>query len=155
GMPRVQWWNWTESGWHALAAIDYPIEFSPTLGAIVFVHADSASKRMHTLEFRISWFRMLSEVREAAARARAGESWWAQEMLPLAYRRFLASLVRFCSRDGSQMYETLAALGVASGLNAHGVSGSVSMARLAARLGIGEPINAALDAALRLRGRMA
>src|SRR5207244_3875158 len=33
GAPRTAWWNWTESGWHALAAIDRDIELSPELGA--------------------------------------------------------------------------------------------------------------------------
>lgn len=154
GMPRVAWWNWTESGWHALAAVHFPIEFSPTLGAVVFVHADSASKRMNSLEFRISWFEMLSEVHGAAARHHVGESWWAKEMLPVAYSRFFGSLFRFCGRDGSQLYEALAKLGVASGLNARSVSGSIMVARAAGNAGMGEPLNACVDWILSVRSRM-
>jgi glycosyltransferase involved in cell wall biosynthesis len=155
GMPRPGWWNWTESGWHALMAANYPITLSPELGAVVFVHPDSGSKRMNSLEFRISWFQMLSDIHRAAVCDPDGESWWHDEMLPVAYNRFFGSVVRLCSRDGSKFYERLGALGVACGLNARGVSGSIVVARAVAALGIGEPLNGAVDWVLNVRGRVA
>jgi glycosyltransferase involved in cell wall biosynthesis len=152
GAPRLAWWNWTESGWHALAAARFPIEFSPVIGAVVFNHEDSGSKRMSSIEFRISWFQMLSEV-HAAVRDPSGDTWWTDEMLPAAYARFFGCLVRLCRREGLDRYDTLAQFGVASGLNARGVFTSVRVARAAAVLGIGEPLNAVLDWMMAMRGR--
>jgi hypothetical protein len=155
GMPRTTWWNWTESGWHALAAINFPIELSPIVGAVVFVHADSGSKRMNIPEFRLSWFQMLSELHGAVMSRAVGETWWREHVLPVAYPRFLGALVRLCSREGASRYDTLAALGVASGLNAHGVSGGIRVARAASALGMGEPLNRALDGVIAIKGRVA
>lgn len=145
GMPRVSWWNWTESGWHALAAARFPIAFCPEVGAIVFVHADSGSKRMSSMEFRVSWFAMLAEVRGAAIPAAVSRSWWTRHVLPVAYVRFLGTLIRLCSPSGSAMYETLGRLGVASGLNRFAVSGSIGLARAANACGVGGVLNNAMD----------
>ena len=149
GMPRVSWWNWTESGWHALAAAKFPIAFCPEVGAIVFVHADSSSKRMSSMEFRVSWFAMLAEVRAAAIPAAVSRSWWTSHVLPVAYGRFLGTLIRLCSPDGSAMYERLGRLGVASGLNRFVVSGSIGLARAAKACGVGSLLNNAMDWTIR------
>lgn len=152
GVPRAAWWNWTESGWHALAAITAPIAFTTTVGAIVFVHADSASKRMDTVEFKVSWFRMLREVREAARRGNIPDDWWAAQIAPVARRRFQSTLLRLCRRNAGEKYEALGELGVGSGLSPRQVARHVAVARVAGSLGLGEPMNAALDWLVRVSG---
>jgi glycosyltransferase involved in cell wall biosynthesis len=152
GAPRPAWWNWTESGWHALAAITAPIAFTTTIGAIVYVHADSASKRMDAVEFKVSWFRMLREVRQAARRANISDDWWAAQIAPVARRRFQSTLLRLCRRNADEKYEALGELGVGSGLSPRHVARQVAVARVAGSLGLGEPINAALDWFVRVSG---
>jgi hypothetical protein len=152
GAPRVAWWNWTESGWHALAAVTAPIAFTSTVGAIVFVHADSASKRMDTVEFKVSWFRMLREVREAAQRGNIADDWWAARIAPVARRRFQTTLLRLCARDGDANSAALGELGVASGLDPRQVERRIALARIAGKAGLGAPMNAALDWLVRVTG---
>ena len=153
GVPREGWWNWTESGWNAIAAISHPIEFSPEVGAISFLHPGQHSKRMDAIEFRRSWFEMLVEVRAMAVRDAATRRWWKRHMMPLTYARFLGSLLRFCTPKGSKMYEALAELGAASGLNVFGVAGSIWLARAAQAIGLGSALNRGLDWCLkRARG---
>jgi hypothetical protein len=151
GGPRPEWWNWTETGWHALAALDFPIEFSSKVGAVVFVHADSGSKRMNSMDFRTSWFQMLVEVRGAAMRSAVSRAWWNKQVLPTAYVRFLGSVVRLCNPHGAKRYTTLGKLAVASGLNALGVSGTITLARIARLFGVGRIVNRTLDWMLSLR----
>lgn len=145
GVPRVAWWNWTESGWHALAAVSHPIEMSPELGAIVFVHPDSGSKKMDATEFRTSWFRMLAEVRGAAMTSAVSPSWWRTQILPTAYVRFLGTIVRLCTADGANTYDALGRLGVASGLSVWFVRSAIGVARVARTLGIGRILNGIMD----------
>ena len=145
----MAWWNWTESGWHALAAINSPIEFSPDVGAIVFLHEDSHSKKMDSLEFRLSWFEMLVDVRAMALEGPVTRGWWTRHMMPVTSARFLGTLVRLCTVDGSKKYETLGRLGVASGMNALGVSGSIRLARAAQAIGLGDRLNGAIEWYLR------
>ncbi|MFP6572962.1 MAG: glycosyltransferase family 2 protein, partial [Vicinamibacterales bacterium] len=66
GAFRELWWNWTETGWHALAAVTSPIGFSPTIGGIFMDHVEGGSKRMGRVEFRLSWFKMFAEVYDKA-----------------------------------------------------------------------------------------
>lgn len=107
GPPRSAWWNWTESGWHALAAMTHSIQFTPNVGAIVLVHPGSASKQMDGDEFRATWFEMLAELRAAASGAQVTPEWWNRHILPLAYFRFFGTVARLCTRDGSKRYTQL------------------------------------------------
>jgi hypothetical protein len=145
GPPRTAWWNWTESGWNALAAMKYPIEFTPEVGAIVLVHAGSASKQMEGAEFRASWFHMLAELRAAASSAGITRAWWNGRIQPLAYLRFFGTVTRLCHRDGAKEYARLEKLAIASGLNGLAVRGAVTVARTARLLGIGALVNRAFD----------
>lgn len=145
GPFRPSWWNWTESGWNALAAIDNPIEFTREVGAIVYVHPDSGSKQMGRVEFRLSWFRMLAELRVTAAARGLGDPWWQRHVRPLAYSRFLATAARFCTREGSRHYGTLGNLAVAAGIDRRLVSAALGSGRLVAVLGVGRLANAAFD----------
>ena len=146
GPLRTSWWNWTESGWTALAALRYPIELTPEVGAIVFVHPGSASKHMDGIEFRVSWFEMLAELRAEAARADVSGKWWKRRVAPLAYSRFYGTVTRLCTWQGGKFYRTLGALGIACGLNAGAVRGVLALARAARVLGIGDLLNGAFDA---------
>lgn len=146
GPPRTAWWNWTESGWTALAATKYSIEFTPEVGGIVFVHADSGSKQMSMPDFRVSWFEMLAELRQAASQADVSDEWWKRRVEPLAYSRFLGSVTRLCTREGAKRYTRFGALGTACGLNAFAVRGALAVARTASALGIGDVLNGAFDA---------
>ena len=146
GPPRTSWWNWTESGWTALAALRHPIELTPEVGAIVFVHPGSASKQMDGADFRVSWFEMLAELRAEAGRTDLSGEWWKQRVGPLAYSRFYGTVARLCTWQGSQRYRTLGALATACGLNAFAVRGGLAVARAARVLGIGDLLNGAFDA---------
>lgn len=145
GPPRHAWWNWTESGWHALAAMRYPIQFTPNVGAIVLVHPGSASKRMDGAEFRASWFAMLAELRAAASIAQLSPMWWNRHVLPIAYSRFLGTVARLCTREGATRYTDLEVRAVASGLNAAAVAGVLTLARAARVAGVGAFLNGLFD----------
>ena len=145
GAPRTAWWNWTELGWHALAALNFPIEFSPEVGAVAFNHAGSNSKQMDRIEFRVSWFEMLAEVHDAAIRSGVSQDWWMKHVLPLAYPRLLGSVVRLCNHDGSQMYDTLARLGAVSGMNTSRVAATIRLGQIARALGVGGMVNGICD----------
>jgi len=153
GAPRTAWWNWTESGWHGLAALDHPIEFSPALGAVVFNHAGSNSKKMDRIEFRVSWFEMLAELHDAALRRGVSPDWWTKQVLPLAYQRLRGTVVRLCGHEGPEMYDRLARLGAVSGMNASRVAATIRMGRVARALGVGGLVNDTSDLLLRV-GRL-
>ena len=146
GPPRAAWWNWTESGWHAIAAMTHPIQLTPEVGAIVLVHPGSASKRMDGAEFRASWFAMLAELRAAASSAQVTQAWWSRRILPLAYARFFGTVGRLCTREGSKRYGQLEMHALASGLNTVAVSSTVALARGARALGMGDLLNGLFDA---------
>ena len=146
GPPRTSWWNWTESGWPALAAMRHPIAFTPELGAIVFVHPGSTSSRMDGAEFRVTWFRMLAELRGAASSAGVSDEWWRRHIGPLAGSRFLGTVTRLCTRDGAAHYPELGQSAVAGGLNPFGVRTALGVARAARAVGIGAVLNAVFDA---------
>jgi hypothetical protein len=141
GLPRIAWWNWTESGWHALFALKNPIAFIPDVGAIVLIHTDSASKRMEGAEFRVTWFEMLTEVRRAALEAHVPNGWWIRHIQPLAYRRFFGTVARLCHRDGAMRYERLGSLATACGVNPATVQVVLTLARAARFVGIGSVVN--------------
>ena len=145
GAPRTAWWNWTESGWHALAALSFPIEFSPEVGAVIFNHADSNSKQMNRIEFRVSWFEMLAEVHDAVIGSGISRDWWMKQVLPLAYSRLLGTVVRLSNHEGSQMYGTLARLGARSGMNASRVAATIRLGQIARALGVGGMVNDICD----------
>ena len=146
GPPRTAWWNWTESGWHALFALRYPIAFTPHVGAIVYLHPDGASKQMEGTEFRVSWFHMLAELRETTSKAQLPIEWWTRHIQPLAYRRFLGSVVRLCHREGATQYGRLGSLAIACGLNAATVRAVLALARAARLLGVGAAVNGVFGA---------
>jgi glycosyltransferase involved in cell wall biosynthesis len=137
GPPRSSWWNWTESGWNALAAMRFDVAFDRDIGAIVYVHPESASKRMDTVEFRVSWFRMFEELSRTAMRESVNRRWWNRRVMPLAYARLIGSVVRLCNDEGAPQYGELARLAVASGVNAWFVRSAVGAGRLAVALGCG------------------
>ncbi len=145
GVPRTAWWNWTESGWHALAAARFPIEIIPDVGAIVFVHPDSGSKKMNAMEFRTSWFRMLAEVRDDAMRNGVSLAWWRKRVVPTARARFLGTVVRACSSGDRTTYESLRTLGIASGLSTSFVGAAVRLALVARAVGVGQLLNDVID----------
>jgi hypothetical protein len=158
GAPRTAWWNWTESGWHAIAAITNPIAFSPDVGAVMFDHLAGGSKRMAGTEFRISWFRMLAEVREAAARSGVSDSMWITQVRTHQYAMFAATCVRISQDRDPAADDELRELGCRSGLSPTVVDGLVAAVKAVRLIGAGGLVNDAADGAVRFRaalGRLA
>jgi hypothetical protein len=87
-----------ESGWHALAASQAPIEFSPQVGAIMYDHPAGGSKQMDGMEFRISWFKMLADVRDAAGRFGVSHRDWNRAFRTHQYATYASGCLRL-SRD--------------------------------------------------------
>lgn len=145
GPFRTVWWNWTESGWHALAALTQPIGFVPDIGAIIFVHPGNTSNQMNGADFRVSWFEMMAELHDTARRARLSERWWRRRVQPLVYRRFAGTVTRLCSPDGAKRYPSLGRLAIAAGLDGAIVRGTLALAKAAAVVGVGAAMNAAFD----------
>jgi GT2 family glycosyltransferase len=151
GTPRLAWWNWTESGWHALAAIAAPIEFAPEVGSIMYNHSAGGSKQMDGMEFRISWFKMLADVRAAAARSGVSDATWRRLIGAHVGATFASSCVRICgTRDGSSDAE-LQQLAVRSGLNGALVASAVRLAGAIRAIGAGGMVNGAIDWMLKTR----
>ena len=145
GSFRESWWNWTETGWHALAAVTSPIGFSPTIGGIFMDHVEGGSKQMGRVEFRLSWFKMFAEVYDKAQDCHVSPAWWAKHLRPLAYRKFLGSAVRLCSQDGVGTYDELGRLGGKVGVHKATVTVILVVARMARVLWIGRLVNVILD----------
>ncbi len=145
GVFRQSWWNWTETGWHALAAVTASIGFSPTVGGIFLDHTAGGSKRMGRIEFRLSWFKMFAEVYDKAQQSHVSSAWWARHLRPLAYRKFLGSAVRLCNVDGFETYDELGRLALKVGVHKSTVTVTLAAARMARVLWIGRLANAFLD----------
>ena len=145
GAFRQSWWNWTETGWHALAAVTASIGFSPTVGGIFLDHTEGSSKRMGRIEFRLSWFKMFADVYEKAQKSHVSPAWLARHLRPLAYRKFLGSAVRLCNADGFETYDELGRLGRKVGVHNVTVTLTLAVARMARVLWIGRLVNVLLD----------
>ena len=145
GAFRQSWWNWTETGWHALAAVTAPIGFSPTVGGIFSDHTDGGSKRMDRIEFRLSWFKMFADVYDKAQECHISSAWWTRHLRPLAYRKFFGSAVRLCNADGFESYAELGRLGREVGVRSLTVTLTLTVARIARVLWVGRLVNALLD----------
>jgi len=145
GAFRQSWWNWTETGWHALAAVTASIGFSPTVGGIFLDHTEGSSKRMGRIEFRLSWFKMFADVYDKAQKCHVSSAWWATHLRPLAYRKFLGSAVRLCNADGFEAYDELGRLGLKVGVHNVTVTVTLAVARIARVLRIGRLVNLLLD----------
>ena len=145
GMPRDAWWNWTETGWHAIAAATYPIGCSPIVGGIFMNHSGGGSKKMDRAEFRLTWFKMIADVKVVATQTAKNESWWDRHMSPLVFKRFFGTSVRLCSSEGASMYDELGRLAVQVGLNRWMVICVVKVARVCQAIGIGSLVNLMLD----------
>jgi hypothetical protein len=152
GAPRLAWWNWTESGWHALGAIAAPIEFSPGVGAIMYDHRAGGSKQMDGLEFRISWFRMLVDVRDMAARYGVSAGVWRRLMGARQWAAFVSTCLRISRQDNARTDEELRELAVSSGLSPAAVAGAVRAARVVRAIGVGGLLNGAIDGVLKAAG---
>lgn len=153
GAPRTAWWNWTESGWHALAACRAPIEFSPQVGAIMYDHPAGGSKQMDGMEFRISRFKMLADVREAAMRSGISYRDWNRAFRTLLYALYASACLRF-SRDRETDRDAdlqLRDAGISLGLNAAAATALVRAAQAVRQIGAGGALNGAIDRALRGR----
>ena len=147
GPPRTAWWNWTESGWHALAALRFPVAFSREVGAIVQLHQGNSSRLMTPSEFRLSWFEMIAELKAGAAAANVASDWWTAHVLPVVRARFIGTAARLHGPDDLQRYDTLARLATASGLGLAEVRTVLAVARAAHSLGIGRAVNRLFDRA--------
>lgn len=145
GPPRDAWWNWTESGWHGLMAIRSPIAFSPDAGAVMYNHLASGSKKMERIEFKVSWFRMLADVREAAAQAGAGEAVLA-DVAPRLRSMFASTCLRISRERDARPFREFREYAVRSGMNATTVACALTLARAVSRLGAGDLLNGAVDA---------
>jgi hypothetical protein len=145
GPPRVEWWNWTESGWTALAAASADIAFVPAVGAIVYVHQGSSSHRMDPVEFRLSWFRMMAEVRRAAGQRPEWRRWWTSRMQPLTYARLLGAAIRLADAGQGDRFALLRGPAVAAGVNRAAVSLTLRLAQAVRALGIGAIVNRLSD----------
>ena len=151
GTPRLAWWNWTESGWHALAAIAAPIEFSPEVGSIMYNHSAGGSKQMDGLEFRISWFKMLADVRAAAARSGVSDATWRRLIGTHVAAAFASSCLRISGTRDASADDELQQLAVRSGLNRAVVAGAVRLAGTIRAIGAGGMVNGAIDRILKTR----
>lgn len=145
GPPRDAWWNWTESGWHGLMAIRSPIAFSPGAGAVMYDHLASGSKKMERIEFKVSWFRMLADVREAAAQAGARAAVLA-EVTPRLRSMFASTCLRISRERDAQAFREFREHAVRSGMNTTAVACALTLARVVSRLGAGDLLNGAVDA---------
>jgi glycosyltransferase involved in cell wall biosynthesis len=154
GPPRDAWWNWTESGWHALMALRSPIAFSPDPGAIMYNHLASGSKKMDRIEFKVSWFRMLADVRAAAAQAGVSDALWA-DVVPRRRSMFGSTCVRLSREPDTKAFQEFRAFAVRSGMNATAVAGALAITGAARRLGAGALLNGAVDGLFGWRGRPA
>ena len=154
GAFRQSWWNWTETGWHALAAVTASIGFSPTVGGIFSDHTEGSSKQMGRLEFRLSWFKMFADVYDKAQKCRISSAWWERHLRPLAYRKFLGSAVRLCNVDGFETYDELGRLGLKVGVHNAIVTVTLAAARMARVLWIGRLVNVLLDVCQWIRWRV-
>lgn len=149
GPPRIPWWNWTESGWTALAALRSPISFAPAVGAIVYVHPGSRSKRMDRAEFRVSWFRMIGEVRRVALAGGVEPSWWNRHVHPLVRGRFLSTVARLSNADGTGAFPELAQVSSAAGVPVSYARALVTAGRMLAASGLGGALNALAERVVR------
>jgi glycosyltransferase involved in cell wall biosynthesis len=152
GPPRDAWWNWTESGWHALMALRSPIAFSPDPGAIMFNHLASGSKKMDRIEFKVSWFRMLADVRDAAAEAGVSDALWA-EVVPRLRSMFASTCLRISREREAKTFREFREYAVRSGMTATTVACALTLARAVSRLGAGGLLNGAVDGLARRRSR--
>lgn len=153
GAPRTAWWNWTESGWHALAASQAPIEFSPQVGAIMYDHLAGGSKQMDGMEFRISWFKMLADVREVAGRSGVSLEEWNRAFRTHQYATYASSCMRISGDTDSPADRQLRDAGISSGLSAAVATGMLRAAQVVRQIGAGGMVNDAIDWIL--RGRQA
>lgn len=151
GPPRTAWWNWTESGWHALAGIRAPIEFSPEVGAIMCDHAAGGSKQMDCAEFRISWFKMLADVRSMAVRSGVTDTLWKRRIRTHQYAKFVSTCLRISGEDDANAYEELREAGIRSGMSTWVVASALAVARLIRQVGAGSMLNRAIDWTLHRR----
>lgn len=151
GPPRTAWWNWTESGWHALAALRSPVEFAPEAGAIMFNHQAGGSKRMDGMEFRISWFRMLAEVRETAAQLGVTAAVWNRHLQTHQRSVFASCCLRVCRDGDAKADKELREFGIRSGLNATAVASAVRIAKAVRGIGAGRMVNGGIDWMLKRR----
>jgi hypothetical protein len=153
GMPRLEWWNWTESGWHALAGIRFPIAFTPEPGAIMCDHSAGGSKQMDSIEFRVSWFRMMADMRRAASQSPVSEALLRQQLRAHQYAMFVMTCLRIAGADDSAGYDELAELGRRSGLSSVIVSAGAGAGRMLRGLRLGGLLNRAADRLVALRSR--
>lgn len=151
GAPRTAWWNWTESGWHALAASRAPIEFSPQVGAIMYDHPAGGSKQMDGMEFRISWFKMLADAREAAMRSGVSRRDWNRAFRTHQYAAYGSGCLRLSRGPVTDADQQLRDAGISSGLNAAAVTGMLRAAQVVRQIGAGGMLNGAIDWVLRRR----
>lgn len=151
GAPRTAWWNWTESGWHALAASQAPIEFSPQVGAIMYDHPAGGSKQMDGMEFRISWFKMLADVRDAAGRFGVSRRDWNRAFRRHQYATYASGCLRLSRDTDTDADEQLRDAGISSGLNGAAAAAMLRAAQVVRHIGAGGMLNDAIDWALRGR----
>lgn len=153
GAPRTAWWNWTESGWHALAASRAPIEFAPQVGAIMFDHSAGGSKQMDGMEFRLSWFDMLADVREAAIQSGVSPRDWNQVLGRHLYATYWSSCLRISRNQDARADVRLREAGIKSGVLSAAATGGMRAAKVARSIGAGGVVNDVVDWIL--KGRQA
>lgn len=153
GAPRTAWWNWTESGWHALAASRAPIEFVPQVGAIMYNHSAGGSKQMDGMEFRISWFNMLADVRDAALQSGVTRQEWRRALGRHQYATYASGCLRISGDPDARADEQLLTAAIKSGVHAAAATGVLRAARVARSIGAGVVVNDVVDRIL--KGRQA
>jgi hypothetical protein len=135
-------------------ALRSPIAFSPDPGTIMYNHLASGSKKMDRIEFKISWFRMLADVRDAAAQAGVSDALWA-DVVPRLRSMFASTCLRISREGDAKAFREVREYAVRSGMNATNVAAALTLARAVSRLGAGGLLNGVVDRLVRGRERSA
>src|SRR5205085_9619361 len=96
-------------------------------------------------------FRMLADIRDAAARAGVSDAVWA-DLVPRRRSMFGSTCLRLSREPDTRAFQELQTFAVRSGMNAVAVAGALAIAGAARRLGAGALLNGAIDGLLGWRG---
>jgi len=95
GVPRKDWWFWTEQGWTALLALQGSSIFHSDAGAIFYNCSDSMCKSTGVAEIMRMWFLMVEEIRVSWKKAGFPDEELNRVLYPIGRNKIYSSIFRF------------------------------------------------------------